>query len=91
MSAQEGVELIAAATLPLAVLAVVVDRWRTQKGLGVRAIQFLAVASFVPGIVILGLEQIIDGSTVAALVGAFVGYLFSNIGEFDRRPRPSQS
>ncbi|WP_340314422.1 hypothetical protein [Rhizorhabdus argentea] len=85
MTAREWVELIVAGTIPLAVISMVLNRILSGKGLGVRAIQFLAVATFVPAVIILALEKIIDGSTVAALVGAFVGYLFSNIAEFDRR------
>jgi hypothetical protein len=27
----------------------------------------------------------IDGATVAALIGAFVGYAFSGLADFDRR------
>lgn len=85
MTVREWVELIAATTIPVAVLGLIVNRICSAKGIGVRAIQFLAVATFIPTILILALEGILDGSTVSALVGAFVGYLFSNIAEFDRR------
>jgi hypothetical protein len=86
MTTRDYVEWIAVLTIPLAVLGMIVNRIWTGKGFGVRAIQFLAVATFTPAVLVLALERIIDGSTVAALVGAFVGYLFSNIADFDRRP-----
>jgi len=81
MTARECIELVAAWTVPLAIPGLIVERVQMRKRLGVRAIQFLAVATFAPVVVILALEKIIDGGTVSALVG----YLFSNIAEFDRR------
>jgi len=47
-------------------------------------VQFVAAASFVPGVVILAIGDKIGGETSAALIGAFVGYLFANIGNFDK-------
>jgi hypothetical protein len=88
MSATDCIEVIAAVTIPVALLAIIGERLWSKKGVGVRTIQFAAVAMFVPLILILALEQIVDGSVVSALVGAFVGYLFSNIGDFDRN-RPA--
>lgn len=78
------VEIIAAGTIPLAVVSVFLNRWISGRGLGVRAIQMLAVAMFMPTVLVLALERIIDGAVVAALIGGAIGYLFSNIGEFDR-------
>lgn len=81
----EYVEAVAVWTLPVALMVVLVNRFHTKRGIGVRCIQFLAVASFAPLVILLAMGRIIDGSTVSALVGAFLGYLFSNIAEFDRR------
>jgi hypothetical protein len=83
--ARDWVELIAAGSIPLAVIALFVNRWHSGKSLGVRAIQTLAVAMFMPAIIILALERVIDGAAVAALVGGVVGYLFANISDYDRR------
>jgi len=85
MNTRDWVELIAAGSIPLSVLALFVNRWHSGKSLGVRAIQMLAVAMFMPTIIILSMEKALDGSAVAALIGAVVGYLFANISEYDRR------
>jgi hypothetical protein len=84
-SVKDWVEIVSALTIPIAILGVLINRIITKKGIGVRAIQWLAVATFPPLIVILALERALDGSAVAALVGAVIGYLFSNISDFDRR------
>lgn len=86
MTLHEYIEIVAVWSLPIAVLSVVVKLIWTKKGIGVRSIQFLAVATFAPAVILLAMEHIIDGGTVSALIGAFVGYLFANIAEFDRRP-----
>lgn len=86
MAARVWIEIIAAGTIPLTIIGLIANRIVTQKAIGVRAIQFLAVATFIPGVLVVTLEKIIDGSTVAALFGALIGYLLSNISEFDRRP-----
>jgi hypothetical protein len=85
LSVKDWVEIASALTIPIAILGVLINRIITKKGIGVRSIQWLAVATFPPLIVILALERALDGSAVAALVGAVIGYLFSNISDFDRR------
>jgi len=86
MNASSYTELIAVLTIPFGLLAILTERMITKKGIGVRAVQFAAVATFAPLVLVLAIRGIIDGNAVAALVGAFVGYLFSNIADFDRRP-----
>jgi len=56
-------------------------------GIGVRGIQFIAAISFMPGIIILALADKIDASTIATLIGALIGYIFSNIAKFDDRAK----
>jgi len=85
MTAREWVEIISAATLPLALLGLFINRAHSKKGLGVRAIQTLGVAMFMPTVILLALERLIDGGAVAALIGGVAGYLFANISEFDRK------
>ena len=84
MTAREWVEILAGATLPLAFVGLLFNRWQSGKGLGVRAIQTLAVAMFMPTVVILALERVIDGAVVAALIGGAIGYLFAHISDYDR-------
>ncbi len=85
MSARDWVELLVAGSIPLAIIGLFVNRWHSGKSLGVRAIQTLAVAMFMPTVIILAMEKIIDGAAVAALVGGVVGYLFAHIADYDRR------
>ncbi len=53
--------------------------------MGVRSIQFLAIVVVLPVVLILALEGILERSAVGALIGALVGYLFTNIGKYDER------
>jgi hypothetical protein len=82
-TAKDWVELVAATAIPIGIIAVAWNRIATNKGLSVRAIQFLCLSIFVPLILILGLERILDGSAIGALLGALIGYLFANIGKYD--------
>ena len=74
-------EIAAAIIMVGGLLGVFVERFKSQRGIGVRTIQFLAVIFLVPTILILALEGAIDNSTVAALIGAIVGYILSGIGK----------
>lgn len=79
------IEIIAAMTIPIAVLSVIVSRTLQKKGLGIRSIQFLAIGTIPPLVLILALENFLEPGAVGALIGALVGYLFSNFGERDKR------
>lgn len=78
---------ILASAIPLAVTGVLLQRLIEGRGIGVRAIQFVAATSISPIIAILALSNIIDGHTVSALFGALIGYLFANIGDFDNKDK----
>ena len=84
MTPREWVEIIAAVSIPLAIIALFLNRWHSGKSLGVRAIQMLSVAMFMPTVIVLAMEKILDGAAVAALIGGVVGYLFANISDYDR-------
>jgi F0F1-type ATP synthase assembly protein I len=62
-------------------IGVFIERFKHQKGIGVRVIQFLAVILLIPTIFILALENILNAQTVSALLGAMIGYILSNIGK----------
>lgn len=79
------IEIISAATMAIGVVSVVVHRIKLEKGMGVRSIQFLALVILGPIVLILALEGILEKSAVGALIGALVGYLFTNIGKYDER------
>ncbi|HEV2738715.1 MAG TPA: hypothetical protein VGU66_09065 [Candidatus Elarobacter sp.] len=84
MDQRGWVEIILALTIFVTVVLTLVSRIRTGKGLGVRAIQFLAVTIGIPVIVILALEKVVDGAVVGTLLGGVFGYLLSNIANFDK-------
>ena len=79
------IEIIAAATIPIAILSVIVSRTLQKKGLGLRTIQFLAIGTIPPLVLILALEKFLEPGAVGALIGALVGYLFSSFGKPDER------
>jgi hypothetical protein len=85
------IEIIVACGIVVAPIALLIDRFAGDRGIGARAIQFLAVAMLIPTIVLLALEQRIEAATVGTLVGALTGYLLSGLGEFrsdSKRERP---
>jgi hypothetical protein len=77
------IELICAVTVPVGLLAIIINRIWLRKSLTVRTIQLVSLIVVLPLMTILSLEKILDGSAIAALLGALVGYLFSNIGRYD--------
>ena len=83
------VEIIAIIIMGGGLLGVFIERNKIGKGIGVRVIQFLAIIFVIPTILILALEKVIDNSTIAALIGAIVGYILSGIGsdENDKKSR----
>ena len=83
MSTREIIEIIVAATMPLGLAAVMWHRISTGMGLGVRVIQLVGIVLGLPAIVLLGLEGVLEGQTVAALVAGVLGYLLSGISQFD--------
>lgn len=84
MTPRDWIEMIAAGSIPLAIVALFVNRWLTNKSLGVRAIQMVSVITLTPAIIVLAMEKIVDGAAVAALIGGVIGYLFANFSEYDR-------
>lgn len=83
MDTKSIIEIICASTIPFVVLAIIAHRIWCDMGIGVRAIQFVALVTIACLILILALEGILEKSAVGALVGALVGYFFSNIGKYD--------
>ena len=81
--AKPGIELAMALVMLVGIVGLAVNRIRTDKGIGVRAIQFAGIVMLPPVVVILALEGIMDHSAAGTLVGALTGYLF---GEFAKRP-----
>lgn len=91
MNYKELIEIILAATMAIVPIGFLLHRTFSKKqsgdnfGIGVRSIQFISVGMLLPAVVLLSFEKLIDGCTVAALVGSLVGYLFSGIVSFDQK------
>jgi hypothetical protein len=71
------VEVIMALAVPVALVAVVWHRIRTEKGLGYRSLQFLAIGVVMSIGMIPALEGVLDRGGIGTLPGAVVGYLVS--------------
>lgn len=87
------IEIIAALTMVVTAVGIGINRCLKNKegkvkGIGVRVIQYMAMGTIIPTILILSLEGILDGSATAALLGAIAGYLFSHISEYDKSKSP---
>ena len=84
--------VMVASVMPMAIVAVIVSRLLVRKaggkgGIGVRIIQFTAVAMSIPAITLLALQGRLQGEAVATIFGALAGFLLSNISKFDERDR----
>lgn len=77
MEARHFIELAALAVVAIAVVAVVFQRVKVNKGIGIRAIQFVAIPSLLSVLVILGLENLLEKSTIAAILAGIAGYVFA--------------
>ena len=88
MEARDVVEVIAAVAIPVVFTAVLIERTVTKKGIGVRAIQFVALGALLPIILILALERVLEPTAIAALLGGVAGYVLANIGKFDEKRGP---
>jgi hypothetical protein len=84
MTAISWVQIIVSLAIPITLIVVWLNRVRTDKGIGVRTVQFVAAGMVMPAVIILALNDKIGGETSAALIGAFIGYLFANISNFDK-------
>lgn len=81
----ELIEIILGAAIFAVPVLVVLQRLFAGKGIGVRSIQFVAVATVVPAVVILAMQGLMQGETVAAILAGLVGYLLGNVSKFDDR------
>lgn len=84
MDAKGWAEALVAAAVPLTAIGMILNRIISRKGLGVRAIQFMAVALGLPIIFVLAIEKVLDGAVVGTLLGGVFGYLLSNISNYDK-------
>lgn len=83
MTMIEIVQVVLAATMPVVVVGVIIERLVSGRGMGARMIQFLAVGLLIPATAILSLQKMIDGGATAAIIGSMIGYLLSGIGNYE--------
>ena len=81
MELKSILEVTAAAIMVVGVIGLFVERIWRKRGIGVRVIQLLTVILVLPVVLILALEGVLKGETVATLIGAVVGYILSGIGK----------
>lgn len=85
------IEIIAALMMPFGFCIYMWFRRTTDehgkirvRGIGARAIQFIATIFLLPIILILALEKLLDSQVVGTLIGGLMGYLLSGIANFDK-------
>ena len=74
MDTKSWMEVIAALVMVIGLSGTFLIRWRLRKGIGRRAIQAMTIILVVPATTILALEGVLNSQTVAAILGAAVGY-----------------
>jgi hypothetical protein len=82
----EGIGAIATYVLfgALPIIVVVAFLWyraKTQKGIGVRAIQMISLVLILPLIGTLAMHQALPKDAVGPLLGAIIGYVLSGIAK----------
>ena len=79
------IEMAMGVAIAASPVAIIIRSVLLKKGMGVRAIQFLAVSTIVPGVILLALLKMLEGETVAAIFSGMIGYLLAQISKFDER------
>ncbi len=71
--------------MALSVAGILYHYIRHKKVIGIRAIQLVAVVLIVPVLAILGLRHILEGETIATIIGGLCGYLLSGVSTEDSK------
>ncbi len=53
------------------------------KGLSIRSIQAFTILLVVPGVIILGVLEILHSDAIAAILGGLIGYVLSSLSEHE--------
>jgi len=72
-----------ASLMGLSLVLVFIERFKSKKVLGVRTIQLLSVSLIIPAIIILAIEKVLSGETVATIFGGLIGYVLSGVGNYE--------
>ena len=81
------IEIIMAILMVVSVVLIFIERYRKGSGLGARTIQTICIALIIPAIVILSIEKVLVGETVATIIGGLVGYVLSSVGNYESKPK----
>jgi hypothetical protein len=65
----------------LFLLLLFINRHKQGKGIGERIIQFTCISLLIPCIIILGIEKVLQGETIATLLGGLGGYVLSSMSQ----------
>jgi len=84
-SIKDIIEIIMGLIMALTISGLLFRAIVKQKGIGARIIQFTCIAFTLPTIIILSLEKVLTGETVATLLGGLVGYVLSGISNYDKK------
>lgn len=91
-STKSVIEIIMAIIMMISIIGIFLRSiWITGqiKGIGARTIQFTCISLIIPCIIILGLENILKGETIATIIGGLIGYVLSGVGDFNNRNNPN--
>jgi predicted transporter len=84
-----AIEIIACLIMVGGLAGIFIERIWRNRGIDVRVIQFLTIVLIIPVILILALEDILNGQTTAALIGIVIGYILSGIGKNEKNSTES--
>jgi predicted transporter len=84
-----AIEIIACLIMVGGLAGIFIERIWRNRGIDVRVIQFLTIVLIIPVILILALEDILNGQTTAALIGTVIGYILSGIGKNEKNSTES--
>jgi hypothetical protein len=82
---KQYIELIVALIMVISLGGVLFERIKYRKSIGIRTIQFMAIAFIFPVIIILALEGVLSAETIGTLIGTVIGYVLSGIGGNEAR------
>ncbi|GAA4453929.1 hypothetical protein [Rurimicrobium arvi] len=85
------IEIIMAVAMAGSIALLFYRSIKLKKGIGARIIQFACVLLIIPGLIILGLEDILHGETIATIIGGLIGYTLSGIGDYDKRKKGEET
>lgn len=81
LNAKNLIEFLMAVLMIVFIILLFNNRLKQGKGIGERIIQFVCIAFLIPCIIILGLEDVLKGETIATLLGGLGGYVLSSMSQ----------